>query len=443
MVKMSAMKKRLNKVGTATVFRLTTIALGGCFQDDGAAQEPLRPGTEIELTQCAGFLLEGSGGNAAEVNTIYLWVSGLPTYPAGGHFRFHAQFPRSRYISYQNYSDFNTYGGANVDVLADTEIVPDAGSVNPFQAYVPYLDGKVSYTVDLLDIRLEDRPLPEPANILYGGYLRDGTPIDTNNVRYRVYVPDPGTNELGGVPLPKLFFVVDNPTQTSLEAIRKMCKKIHRAQRSLQATYSKTANVIGALSDKVAALRPPLSLDVGTVNYLANAVDPSDSGGHYMNAQSGYLYMQFDPLRGPVMAVRFKAPTFPDTERGEEITEAEQVRYWSVCMQQTSVFLNTTGCLRDAQIEIDDDGYVRLAFSYPEDRPVVDGEPYGNWLAMTDIFAAVLLRHMQPNPEFSEALLFYTGDPAARSAIAAHMGEYFPVAVSCTKAEFEINRCGL
>jgi hypothetical protein len=153
--------------------------------------------------------------------------------------------------------------------------------------------------------------------------------------------------------------------------------------------------------------------------------------------------MQFHPLRGPVMAVRFKAPTFPDTEKGEEITGAEQVRYWSVCMQQTSVFLTTTGCLHDALIAIDDDGYVRLAFSYPEDRPVVGGEPYGNWLAMTDIFAAVLLRHMQPDPGFSEALLFYAGEPAAQSAIATHMGEYFPVAVSCTKAEFETDRCGL
>ncbi len=65
-----------------------------------------------------------------------------------------------------------------------------------------------------------------------------------------------------------------------------------------------------------------------------------------------------------------------------------------------------------------------------------------NWLPTTDIAPDLILRHMQPSPAFTEALLYYTGAKSDPAAIAAHMGEYFPSVTSCTKAEFERDRCG-
>lgn len=247
---------------SGVAFALSELLPGTSF-----AQGELLPGTEVELKNCAGWLRNGEQAVTLDWYAAYLYIEGLPVNPAGGHFRFRTEFPRARHISWQGYD----LAGRWTALLADTDIVPDAGSVNPFQPNIPYAPGQVSYTIDVLDVPPAERPLSPPANILYGGYMPDGTPIDYNSVLYRVYVPDPGTGALGGVPWPRFFFVVDDPSETSLETINKMCASMAKQQK----VQSKRAVILTDRrlkpSAKVAKLRPVNPGDTNAVAYEATS----------------------------------------------------------------------------------------------------------------------------------------------------------------------------
>ncbi len=381
--------------------RVVTIAgviggsLVGWFPKEGSAKEGLVQGQEIELTECSGWLIQNSTAPAIEGNAVYWFVQGMPTNPPGGHFRFRAEFPRARYMSWQNHDLF----GNSTALLADTDIVPDRGE-NPFLPNIPYSPGS-SYTVDLLDIPPEARisQPPRPSNILYGGYRYNGLPTEYNSIAYRVYVSDLGTGPFGGVSQPDFYFVVDDPSKISLDAIRKMCTKMHVIQesekrflsrivesaQSLLASQQKALStprkkrlgqrVIDGPSAKGGLPRPLDSLFEDGAYY--QVVTPNPNGqGVYFNIQTGYLGVLLDPSRGEVTVMRFKAPSFPDTQGiqdphgiPEEISGDEQLRYWSLCMQNTTSGLATTGCLYDAQVTRDSNGYVTFAFSNPEHRP--------------------------------------------------------------------------
>jgi len=458
------MKDSLCKL--ATISGVIGISLLGGFPGEGFAEGDLVQGQEVALTECPGWLIQSSTAPAIESNALYWFVQGMPTHPAGGHFRFRSEFPRARYMSWQDHDFF----GNSTALLADTEIVPDRGD-NPFLPNTPYSPGS-SYTVDLVDVPLEARPLkpPRPANILYGGYRYDGRETEYNAVAYRVYLPDPGTDSLGGVPRPDFYFVVDDPAKTGLEDIRKMCEKMREVQeaekQALVAVVQSTGSidemrkaqlsdsekkdlglhVVDGPSAENAVQQPSASLFNNDLA-LYQAVTPNPNGrGTYYNAQTGYLEVFLNPSRDEVTVMRFRAPTFPDTQgirnpQGipEDISGNEQIRYWSLCMHNATSLLSTTGCLYDAKLAQDGDGYVTVAFSNPENRPA----NAANWLPTTDIIPALILRHMQPNPAFAEALLYYTGAKDDSAAIAAHMGEYFPLVATCSKAGFERDRCGL
>lgn len=283
---------------------------------------------------------------------------------------------------------------------------------------------------------------------------------------FTVFLPDPGKGALGGVPRPNWYFVVDDPEQTSLEAIHEMCKKIRELQETHKQFLITSIQSVQSFADEQGmslsstkkqardqrvingpsadgAFPSPSTSDFEEIAHY-RAVPPNPNGeGIYFNAQTGYLQVYLGPSRKEITIVRFKAPTFPDTQGiqgvSEEISGNEQLRYWSLCAQDATAALATTGCLYDAQVVPDGDDYVTVAFSDPESRP----SNAINWLPASGDIPGLILRHMQPNPIFTEALLYYDGDRTDAAAISAHMGEYFPRVTICTKAEFERDRCGL
>ncbi|WP_077730254.1 hypothetical protein [Methylocaldum sp. 14B] len=434
----------------------------GLLPSESFAQGDLVRGQEVALTECSGWLIQSSTAPAIESNAVYWFLQGLPAHPPGGHFRFRAEFPQARYLSWQNHD----FLGNSTALLADTDIVPDRGE-NPFLPNTPYVP-ESAYTVDLLDIRRPRPPQPpRPANILYGGYRYDGSKTEYNSVAYRVYLPDPGTDSLGGIPQPDFYFVVDDPAMTSLEGIHEMCEKMRRIQeaekqaliRLVESAESseetRETQIFPAERDELrlrvidgpsaaGGIPSPSASDFNNGLARYRAVTPHPNGrGTYYNAQTGYLLVFLSPSRGEVTVMRFRAPSFPDTQGLEgipdDISGNEQLRYWSLCMHNTSTLWTTNGCLYDAQAAQDGDGYVTFAFSNPESRPA----NAANWLPTTDTIPALILRHMQPNPAFAEALLYYAGTNNDPAAITAHMGEYFPLVTTCTKVEFERDRCGL
>src|SRR4051812_17182393 len=136
----------------------------------------------------------------ATVNVAYpdqaaIYWSGSYAAAPGTRLRITGRYPHARYFS------FNVYDNAQrpLDALADVEIAPDPGSVNPFVAGAPRDATARSYTAFV-----DFGPIPQhrAPNTLYTGTGQNGAPNFQGTFILRVYVPDKGRDETGGVGLP-------------------------------------------------------------------------------------------------------------------------------------------------------------------------------------------------------------------------------------------------
>jgi hypothetical protein len=88
-------------------------------------------------------------------------------------------------------------------------------------------------------------------------------------------------------------------------------------------------------------------------------------------------------------------------------------------------------CVADYEAVVDEEGFVTVVVSDPEDRPA----NAANWLPWGGPYYDGLLiyRHMLPAPDFAEAIQNVPeGAPAA-----SVMGDYFPQVRYCSKETFE------
>src|SRR3954454_4592239 len=136
----------------------------------------------------------------ATVNVAYpddsaQYYSGAYQLAPGTRIRIHGRFPHSRYIS------FNVYDAAQrpLDGLSDVVIRPDAGSGNPFLHGAERTFEKRDYTVFI-----DTGPKPEKRapNTLYTETGQNGAPNTSGTFIYRIYIPDKGRDDPGGVGLP-------------------------------------------------------------------------------------------------------------------------------------------------------------------------------------------------------------------------------------------------
>ncbi|MDY6831591.1 MAG: hypothetical protein SWC96_07055, partial [Thermodesulfobacteriota bacterium] len=115
--------------------------------------------------------------------------------PASGDFdilKVTGRFPHARYMSFNLY-DFAE--ATDFDALADIEIVADDGSINPFYPGANRDAGNRSYTLWLVK---EGTAPPEGAANVF--FIPEG--VETLSLFLRVYRPDKGFDNLGGVGLP-------------------------------------------------------------------------------------------------------------------------------------------------------------------------------------------------------------------------------------------------
>src|SRR3954468_14219684 len=136
----------------------------------------------------------------ATVNVAYpddsaQYYSGTYQLLPGTRIRIHGRFPHARYMS------FNVYDAAQrpLDGLADVAIRPDAGSVNPFERGADRSVEKRDYTVF---IDTGAKPAQRATNTIYTGTGQNGAPNTSGTFIYRIYIPDKGRDDSGGVGLP-------------------------------------------------------------------------------------------------------------------------------------------------------------------------------------------------------------------------------------------------
>ena len=121
----------------------------------------------------------------------------------------HGQFPHARFFSLTTYKNLNGEPGIPADSVVDENVVPDAGSINPFTAGESRNASNRAFTITISGALQPAEPAP---NTLYVG--QEGHTEETQNVEVieRIYRADRGLEANGGVPLPAPTY---NPTEGS------------------------------------------------------------------------------------------------------------------------------------------------------------------------------------------------------------------------------------
>ncbi len=389
--------------------------------------------------------------NGGSLNIAYpdaganYWAA-LYTVPEGATLRLHGRYPHARYASIQAYS---ALGGIE-DAIADFQLDPDRGSLNPFRHGISRTARKRAFTLTLAnDTRPEpvdpDQRTDEPAS----NVLHTAPAGDTSGVRivlWRVYVPDRGTDLRGGVRLPRPELgLADGRVLTGQAA----CDALTSQEPRLP---DPSALLIG--EDQYNALRyqpgvPPyfpaqpdpvwrvqynraylLALYTGEV--IAN---PPKSGqtGFFPNLHNQYARAALNRKLGKVVALRGKLATTPATSHGERRLRKTQLRYQSFCMNESVLTTRVMDCVYDEQVPLHGKRRYLVVTSRAADRPAnarrkcgvawIRWSPRGDGAEDHD-FGWMQVRNMLPSPSFHHAMQ----DTRAPGDEHAVLGPYLPKA---------------
>ena len=407
-----------------------------CFDvGDGMLWSPIIDGKEFRF-----------GG--VDTNSVYWKLSLLPildqTLYEGDHFEFRGEYPHAVYASFHLCAEDTTF----IDKITDYEILPDTNSVNPFVGDNPYTKGN-NYTIEIWD--LENQVEIPGKNILYGGFV-DGIPIEENVIMLRVYEPLTGRD--GGVELPRIYFVSDEPNNNTPKSKEEVCTlfdPIKSAKIGFATMFKIEEKVLDPLAIKMAE----------NTNQPTRCYTPADPiewiiGINYFGMMNSAFEIIPDSLitdeaTGANMDTRYLAGFFDSTN---ELTIArfkppvidKQVRYWSVCVYQPlNALLYGWACAKYNELQVDEDGYITVIYSSPEHKPLGVCDPVNgvtndcqyNWMHYGSNTPLSWIRQLVSNDNYKESLINYKGDNYDAEAIKKHMGEYYPQTWYCSKADFE------
>jgi hypothetical protein len=274
------------------------------------------------------------------------------------------------------------------------------------------------------------------------GTGQNGTPNAQGTFILRIYVPDRGRDETGGVGLPTVTL---EPTSSAERPTASPCSGLAKPS-------------VGGINELVAASDGLPALDAATIwgrnppmwrkfqNLFVTAIDAFDtqdsqdiyqrlaplrelavaqggSGGFLSNIHNAYLSSAINRRYGRVVVVRLRAPTFPDTRPGPATMPAGQLRYFSMC-ENEFVTQRFIGCATDDQTAIGSDGFATYVISTPADRPRNARARCGlTWIPWGPVAeGALIYRNMLPDPGFTQSIQM-----ARAGNEAATMGDYFPM----------------
>jgi hypothetical protein len=367
------------------------------------------------------------------------WVSSFPL-PPGAELILRGRYPHARYMS------FNVYDAAAqpTDGLADVDIAPNPGSINPFPLAARRDAPNRDYTVRVVS---GARPQNREPNTIY--LNAGGQPNAVGVIMYRVYVPDTGKDAAGGTGLPEVSMRLPGGTELDQPAT---CQA--RADSGAnQALESFHANSDGPGTEaRNPTVEDPIRWEAffnyfQAFSYPAGSTPASSGrdvlpreklGGFLSNVDNAYTIAMANRGVGPVMVLRGRAPTTPRTADGRPVMEDGQVRYWSLCENEFAS-QRVIDCVWDEQVRTDAAGRFTIVMSEPGERPMNASPECGvNWIAWgVQPDGLLILRHMLPSVSFAQAIQ-RVSQPGTEQAV---IGEYLPVGRHTTKARFEALGC--
>jgi hypothetical protein len=303
--------------------------------------------------------------------------------------QFTGEFPKGRFMSLESYKTKNKN---HVDVIYDHQIEPDAGSENPYQEGALMETPNRSYTVDLVK---------EGTEISVKNALKLAPKEKIHSVFYRAYVPSDGV-----VPtiadLPKIF--------------------AYDARTGAAANCPKTINTAFAPGLETIILKFIPAKKSLKFKIKSNFDNGTNKG------IPGYSYALNKIPFGQVSVIRFKSPTFFDTQSGAgPFQHSGDVRYWSFCTQNLKAS-ETLNCLPDYLAKPDKSGYVTLVIGGGKEVQTMAESKGWNFLddrrAPAQKVAAYFYRNLLP-----------------LSGFPYYKGEYEPKGIVCKANEFLADKC--
>ena len=396
---------------------------------------------------------------------VFYWNATF-TVPKGARLYLEGKFPHSRYMSLISYDG----RGAPIESLADYLIVPNENSINPFVEGSNRTNEKRSYTVEIVNLPLEIRREEGTKIELQTDVKGSGTQNKSDNrnllnaaqygkgqqsIVYRIYVPDKGKDELGGVPLPECVLILDNGDELRGKKARDALHTNQSPQITIDAiglpmtVYSELINQPGK-PDTWPATVPPtwyLQYDRDFLLGIYNGQLPKSfrksTGGFYPNLDNNYVRTIINRKHGKVFVMKGKLPKTPKTYHGDEFMTKGDLVYWSICSNQGFANTRVNDCLFDEQVPVNKNGGYTIVISREEDRPRNAYPECGvGWLPMADDgdgaidkdVTIIQIRNLLSSPDFKNAIQNVNEIGKEKEV----MGPYLPISFYTTTGAFEI-----
>ena len=436
--------------GAAAWGLLLGVTLGGC----GASPEPAAQGAQspVDFPQSTCFWVGPYSAQSDKTNVGFpdthasYWAAQF-TLPANTKLLIKGKYTYGRYLSFVAYNSSESA----TDDLHDVSIVPDAGSSNPFVAGAGRLGSSRSYTVTVLPSAPPSDSSQRAANTLYAN------PSGSSNsltVMYRVYVPNEGYDDTGGVGLPDIELQM---ADGSIQSQNQACQTIAASPDYIATTtvplalYNLGRNA--AIQRKTfPAKNPPAWYQIYNTEYFIQCIYLRicgvnlDIGANiYNNPDNAYVIAFASQDYAPVLVLHGKLPREPKTYLNDPAMGAGDMRYWSICSTEAYT-QHTIACLFDEQVPVDANGNYTIVYSLNSDRPSnatstcavaflpwsPDGDGAGH---LQDGY--LMMRNMLPSPDFPYAIQ----DSTQPDTAAATMGPYLPSGTYMSTAQFEALGC--
>jgi hypothetical protein len=384
--------------------------------------------------------------------------------PPGGKVVLHGDFPHSRSFFLWNYHVVTPYDG-----LHDSQIAPESGSSNPFR---PGADRNTSRRSFTLTIRAQAPPAPaqRAPNTIYVATPGLAWLPQEVQLLYRVEVPDQGRDRTGDAGLPDADYVSPWGTtrtgQAACDAVGNNGAKAPNFPLLLTPDY--LAHLALSPDPTHPAANPARWYAIFNIPRLGEPFyEGTPAAGligllptnkttlaKYPDADVSIAYSYVDRSLGPdggghnVLVLRGRMPTTPRTSHGESPMQGDtQLRYWSLCQNDSFAIGRVGACLYDEQVPLDRDRWYKIVVSLAADRPANATAACGvAWLdygTMGDgLFkpraGLLLLRNQLANPSFAQSVAS-VDTPGNESQV---MGDYLPSGRYQSRAQFEAGGCG-
>lgn len=442
-------RRALAAVGSAVLISAATLPATATGSPSGTGSAtPLASSASGDCLWVHTFTADDTEDNYAfpDSGAMY-WAAGFSV-PDGASLDLVGRFAHARY---QSLNSYDVVTSAPVDALNDVATIPDAGSRNPFLPGARRAgDAGRDYTIH---VSTESAPTSDrAANTLYAGVPDQASQL----LLYRVYLPDRGRDITGGVgvPQPRLT-LADGTVLTGLAACEALGASTAKPAVAVfpMPTYLALRNqadrpeTFPAHADPLWMSYYNLQFGVQCIYYDRCSGTPARVNQQYANIDNKYVSAQTSTGFGDVLVLRGRLPVTPRTLAREPWMDVEvDMRYWSLCTNESMATTRVEDCVYDEDVVTDSDGWYTIVVTRAEHRPVNATTRCGvTWLEapvrgdgaghLGD--GLLLMRNMLPSPDFAHAVQD-TRVPGDERTV---MGDYLPTSRYSTLAGFEERGC--